>query len=190
MLPFQSRSPRWLALAACLLCLGLSVRKTQGQVSREYDLKAVLLFNLARFVEWPPEAFATIETPIVIGILGRDPFGKVLDDVVRAESIDGRPVVVQRYSDASKIGRCHILFISRSEGAQLPSVINRLKGKPILTVSDIEDFALHKGGMVRFYETDEKKIRIRIHLGNLKASGLNASAKLLRVAEVVGIPEG
>ena len=186
----RSRPPRWLSLAACLLCLGLSLRDTQGQVSREYDLKAVLLFNLARFVEWPPEAFATNETPIVIAVLGRDPFGKVLDNVVRSESIDGRQVVVQRYSDLAKLDRCHILFISQSESAKMPNIISRLKGKPILTVSDMEGFALRDGGMVRFFRGDDKKVRIRIHLGNLKESGLNASAKLLRVAEVIGAPEG
>src|SRR4051812_23846492 len=74
----------WVAAAAGL----------HAQVSNEYDLKAVLLYNFTQFVDWPATAFATPEAPLVIGILGRDPFGPVLDELVAQENVGHRRIVV------------------------------------------------------------------------------------------------
>jgi hypothetical protein len=154
-----------------------------GSAALEYQIKAVFLFNLAQFVEWPAETFAETEAPLVIGILGDDPFGAYIDEAVRGEKVDGRSVTIRRYSRASEIGRCHILFISRSESAGVGEILAALKGRSILTVSDMDEFSQF-GGMIRFV-TVNNKVRLRINNGAAKSAGLRICSKLLRPAEIV-----
>ena len=150
----------------------------------EYQVKAVFLFNFAQFVDWPAAAFPEPGTPIVIGILGNDPFEGFLEQTIRGEQIRGRGFEVRRYHSLEEIKTCHILFISSSETPQLDTILKTLKGQPILTVSDIEDSA-KRGVMIRFI-TEGNKIRFRINLVSLQESNLTLSSKLLRVAEIVG----
>jgi len=158
--------------------------EASGQTSREYEIKAVLLFNLARFVEWPTNAFPSPQAPLVIGILGRDPFGPLLDEAVAGEVINGHPVLVQRYSSLAQVKDCQILFIGVTESGRARDVISALKGRPILTVSEISGFTQQLGGMTRFYVNEQNKIRLRINLQAAKSEGLSISSKLLQVAEV------
>lgn len=156
-----------------------------GQTAQapEYQVKAVFLFNFAQFVDWPADAFPDADTPFVIGVLGDDPFGSVLDQTVRGERLGGRSFQVRRYQRVDDIKTCHILFISRSEESRPESMPAGLKHRPILTVSDAEGFA-ERGGMIRFV-TDRNRIRLQINLAAAEAAHLTISSKLLRVAEVI-----
>jgi YfiR/HmsC-like len=156
----------------------------RGQtISHEYPLKAIFLLNFAQFTDWPTNAFEEPDSPFVIGILGDDPFGALLDEAVQNERVNGRKFVVERYPRADDIKTCHMLFISQSETRRLDKIVAVLKGKPILTVSDIESSAYH-GVCVRFI-MENNKIRLRINLDALNEAGLVMSSKLLRVAEVI-----
>src|SRR6202008_305458 len=110
---------RYLSVCALLLC---STAWTAAPVS-EYQIKAVYLFNFGQFVEWPPEAFAAPDAPFVIGIVGEDPLGPMLENVVRGESLGSRPITVRRFRDADEVTNCNILFIGRAEAARLPSTV-------------------------------------------------------------------
>jgi YfiR/HmsC-like len=149
----------------------------------EYQLKAVFLFNFAQFVSWPAEAFADSAAPLVIGVLGTDPFGAYLDETVRGEVVEGHPLVVRRFSDLAGIGDCHILFVSQDEVTDLPALLRAIEGRSVLTVSDVEGFAA-SGGMIRFVN-DRNRIRLRINLEAARAAHLTLSSKLLRPAEIV-----
>ena len=151
--------------------------------SREYQVKAVFLFNFAQFVEWPAEAFSSPDAPLVIGIVGDDPFGPFLAEVIRDEKPGGHPLEI-RHFQRSEQADCHILFISRSESSRLQPLLAGLAGKPILTVSDMEN-AARRGVMIRFL-TESNRIRLRINLDATKRAGLTVSSKLLRSAEIVG----
>ena len=163
---------------------GWCLPEAWAQSSKEYDLKAVLLFHFTQFVEWPPASFPTADAPLVIGILGHDPFGTVLDELVKQETRNHRHIVVERYRTISAVGNCQILFIDGSESRNFPRILAALKGRPILTVGDFEDFAV-RGGMIRFLKNSDDKIAIQVNLDAAKAAGLNISSKLLRVAEVI-----
>jgi len=156
--------------------------------SSEYQIKAVFLLNFAQFVDWPPAAFAAPETPLVIGVLGEDPFGAQLDEAVRDEKMRGRPLVVRRYGRVEEIGECHVLFIGRSEASRLGNIVAGLRGRPILTVSDLDQFAQY-GGMIRFV-MEHNKVRLRINVDAAKASHLLISSKLLRPVEIVTAGKG
>ena len=155
----------------------------QGVRASEYQVKAVFLFNFAQFVDWPAQAFPASDTPLVICVLGSDPFGDALDQTVRDERLGGRPFQVRRYRSVDEITACHILFISRREGARPEGILAGLKQRPILTVSDADGFA-ERGGMIRFV-TDRNRIRLQLNLAATEAAHLTVSSKLLRVAEII-----
>jgi hypothetical protein len=156
----------------------------RGQiVSREYELKAVFLYRFTQFIDWPPSAFPTPQTPITIGILGPDPFGSALEAAVRDEKVHGRPLSVRRYQSIQDATNCHVLFIGASAGIRLPRILAALKGRSILTVGEAEDFA-SRGGMIQFI-AERNRIRFRINLQAARAAGFQMSSRLLELAEIV-----
>jgi hypothetical protein len=143
----------------------------------------VFLFNFSQFVDWPPQVFPDERSPIVLCVLGDDPFGAALDDVVHGEVVNGRALAVRRIRSVEEATDCHILFVSRSERAHLDEILRRLKGRSVLTVSDMDDFA-RAGGMIRFVTVDNK-IRLRINVESARTAGLTISSKLLRPAHII-----
>jgi hypothetical protein len=176
---------RWLAVLLLLLA-GAPRSSAQAATPQEYQVKAVFLFNFAQFVDWPPAVFADAQAPLVIGVLGEDPFGSILDDTLRGEMLGERAIVIRRYRRREDIDHCHILFISRSESARLESIVQSLRERHILTVSDTTGSAL-RGVMIRFV-MEKNRIRFRINLDAAKAAGLVISSKLLRPSEIVTTP--
>ena len=172
----------WRVVCSVLL-LGAQSVSAQTAPSKEYQIKAVFLFHFAQFVEWPSAAFASADAPLVIGILGEDPFGAYLDETVRGEKVQNRPLEIQRYRRLDEIKICHILFIGSSETETYEEIFPKLQGRSILTVGDAEGFATR--GMIRFL-TERNRIRLRVNVGVARAAGLTISSKLLRAAEIVG----
>jgi hypothetical protein len=154
----------------------------------EYQVKAAFLFNFSQFVSWPPQAFSSAKAPIVIAVLGRDPFGPNLDAMVSGQQVDGHPLVVRRYRDVSEVDGCHILFIDQSESAQLSEILQTLRGRAILTVSDIDRSA--QSGVMIDLVTQNHHIRLHINLAATRASGLTVSSQLLSLAQIVGSKTG
>ena len=173
-----------LCLSVLLLLGADGARIAAGErATQEYQVKAVFLFNFTQFVDWPPAAFPSAEQPIVIGVLGEDPFGTYLDETVRGEKVNNRPLVVHRFGRGDDVSACQVLFISQSEASRLDQVIAGLRDRSVLTVSDLPAFGRH-GGMIRFV-MENSRVKLRINAGAAKAAGLTLSSKLLRVAEIV-----
>ena len=181
-LGFPTLAPTGCVVCGLLLLAALDV-SAQTAPSKEYQIKAVFLFNFAQFVEWPPAAFADGNSPIVIGVLGDNPFGTYLDETVRDEKVGNRPLEVHRYQRADEIRTCHILFISRSEANRLDQILAGLRDRGILVVGDTEDF-VQRGGMIQL-ASSQSKIRLRINEGAAKTANFTISSKLLRSAELV-----
>jgi hypothetical protein len=175
---------------AWLTCLWLAVALFAAGGARalagpsEYQVKAVFLFNFTQFVDWPPEAFPGPDAPFVIGVLGQDPFGPQLDEVVRGETVNRRPLVIERYRSVAEIRDCNILFIGSTERGHLDEILAALKGRSILTVSDADPDG-QRGVMIRLVN-ENNRIRLRIDVSAAKAGNLTISSKLLRPAEIVG----
>jgi hypothetical protein len=163
--------------------LGCASLSAQNPPIREYQIKAVFLFNFSQFVEWPISSFPSPQSALVIGILGEDNFGSYLDEIVNEEQVNGHPLTIQRYHHINDIKTCHILFINRTEAKNMEQTIANLKGRNILTVSDAPDF-IKKGGMIRFF-TVNNKIQLQINSEASKSADLVISSKLLRLAEIV-----
>lgn len=159
------------------------VRTAPAQDSREYQLKAVLLLNLVRFVEWPSSAFKDTNAPVTIGVLGDDPFGPLLDQACRDEKINDRRIAITRCASVNEATNCHLLFVCASERQEFENINTRLANMPVLTVSDTEGF-IRSGGIVRLYTQPDHEIKLRVNTEAAKSAGLTVSAKVLRLAEV------
>lgn len=169
-------------LAAGLIWMTASSAFAQP-AAREFQVKAVFLFNFTQFVEWPPAAFSSPTAPLVIGILGEDPFGSLLEEAVRDEKAGEHPLQIRRFQKFEEVD-CHVLYLSRTDADRVERVAGALAGKPIFTVSDVNQ-AARRGVMVQFL-TESNRIRLRINLDATKRAGLTISSKLLRSAEIVG----
>lgn len=179
-----------LALVACALAFALAPAPAAAQAAapREYQIKAVFLFNFLQFVEWPSAVFAGAETPIRIGVLGEDPFGPALEEAVRGETIDGRPLIIRRSQRIEDIADCQLLFIGKSESRRMAEILSRLEGRPVLTVSEVGGFT-RQGGIISFYP-DGKKVRFEINPATARRCGLKLSSQLLGLGRVVGDERG
>ena len=188
-----ARLVRGVCFASLLAALPFFIARAAGDaapatLSTEYRVKAGFLFNFPQFVEWPARAFRDASAPIVIGILGDDPFGRYLDELVAGEKIGERPLVVQRFRRVEDIADCHILFISHSEAGSFEKIFARLRERSVLTVGEDDGFA-RIGGMVRF-TIENNKVRLRINRATAEAGGLTISSKLLRLATLVSTAKG
>jgi hypothetical protein len=159
-----------------------------GQSPTEYEVKAAFLFNFAKFVEWPATVFSGSETPFRICILGRDPFGNGLEQIVAGKKLDRRQIEIARPMNSMEAKNCQILFIASSEARQVPQILEHLKGVSVLTVADTNRFAL-MGGMISFVRDDDR-VRFEINVQAADAAHLKLSARLMTVAKRVLGQEG
>lgn len=170
----------WPALALGVF-LSATTPAILAEVRRPEEVKAAFLFNFAQFVEWPTNTFASAEAPFVIGIVGEDPFGEVLESIVRGESVRGRPLQIRRFRRSRDIAGCHILYLSPSEDRRTAEILAGVRGRPILTVGEGDNF-IASGGIMQF--VTERRIRLRINLERAREAGLTISSKLLRLCEI------
>ena len=152
-------------------------------LEREYLIKAAFLYNFAKFTQWPDAAFGGPQAPLRVCVLGADPFGTALDSIV-GKSVRNREVVTARLAAGSDAGGCHLLFVAESEQDRLSGILEGLVAQPILTISDMTDFA-KSGGMINL-KVAENRIKFSINLGVARDAALNFSSRLLNLAEIVG----
>jgi uncharacterized protein DUF4154 len=170
---------RGIALVAACFAAMWCAHAMPAPPPTEYQVKAAYLFNFGQFVEWPARAYASPTAPFVIGIFGEDPFGSVIDDVVRGEKLAGHPLVVRRFRTSEEIADCNILFIGRSEAPRIEKTLQALRGRNILTVTD------HPGAEGRaaivVLKTENNRVGMRINVDEARANDLVISSKLLRL---------
>lgn len=175
-LPWRTPSGR----AIAFLFLVLVARPSQGQELQapERNIKATFLYNFTKLVNWPTNTFTNTSAPIIIGVLGKDPFGAALNEVVKGKTVNDRPVLAVRFKSVDEIKNCHVLYISESERRRLEKTIQALRSRPILTVGDLPGFETQ--GMITLVKTNET-INLHINLEAVTKSGLSLSSRLLRL---------
>jgi len=150
----------------------------------EYQIKAVFLYNFSQFITWPQHAFADTDAPFRLCVLGRDPFGILLDVTLEGQRSAHRPIEVLRLSNLDQAWQCQILFLAAGESARSPEVLKWASRRPILTISDQPGFAA-AGGAIELKKI-HSRIQLLINRSALQHSGLKAHANLLRLADVLG----
>src|SRR5689334_9793953 len=141
-----------LMITILMLLLGVAARANaqDSSESSEYLVKAGFIYNFAKLVEWPATAFAQPDSPIVIGILGNDPFGPIIDRVLDGKKVNGRGFVVKRLKSLNDVKDCHIVYVSSSEVARSAEAIHLAKNIPVLTFVEIPVFSKY-GGIIKFF---------------------------------------
>lgn len=176
-----------LRLAVAALTLAAVPAGPASPQPAEYEVKAEFLERFTRFVEWPSGSSATDpDTPFVIGVLGRDPFGSLLDDLASSRKIKGKPVRVRRLTRAEEAGACDLLFIASSEEPRLRGVLSVTGDRPILTVADTPGFA-EAGVLINLFAEGER-VGFEVNEPAVRRSGLRVSSRLLRLARLVEGP--
>jgi hypothetical protein len=170
-----------LALLGCLI--GFTKQAGAQPSLSEYQVKALFLFNFAKYVDWPVEAFARPETPITIGLIGTGSCLESLQKIVEGKRVSNRAIVIQQLEKPEDIVKCQILFISSSEKKRVGEILRDVSDKPVLTVSEVDQFA-DQGGVIGFVKRDGK-VRLEINLNAARQAKLEISSKLLSVADNV-----
>jgi len=168
------------------LTLAVSLWLAQGRghaTELEYQVKAAFLYKFATYIHWPATVGA-VKAPFVIGVIGKDPFGSALNEVVHGEKVDERVIQIRRLRLPEEALRCEVLFVGSSERENLQKLFAVLRGAPVLTVGDMDQFA-ESGGMINLITTEDHKIRFDINKGAMDRAGLKATSQLLRLARIV-----
>ena len=174
-------------LVSMILCLVLSV--SLFSIEDEYYRKAALFRVFSQHIQWPKNSgLADRSKPFVIGIIGKNPFGDILEKAYSQTDIKikERNVEIRYISKMQEIKGCHILFISKSVGKELAEIIAVTRKKPILTIGERKGFA-EKGVLFNLY-IFKGQIRFEINALALRESGLIVDSQLLSVARIVSMP--
>jgi hypothetical protein len=171
------------ALAALLSLAAATTTWAQVSPSVEYQVKAALLLNIAKFIEWPSDVFKSNTAPITFCVFGHDPFGSVLDDVLRGKTINNREILAWRIKELPDLKACQLIFVGDTEDKRMSEIINSLKGSSTLTVGESKDFA-ERGGEIQFY-VEENKVRFSTNVDAVQRARLIVSSKLLGLARIV-----
>lgn len=180
---------RWPGATVTLLAvagaLAISAQPTSAQKDQvgEYELKATILYNLSRFVEWPASAYADSQAPTVLCILGQDPFGNSLKTLGQKQDANGRSVSIRQLNTENGIRDCHVLYISTSERKTIAQILSKLKGSSVLTVGEMSQFAA-QGGVIQF-TLEDKQVHFEINLDAASRMALKISSRLLVLARIV-----
>jgi hypothetical protein len=170
-------------LVTVAVLASLLVPWARGEEVEEYQVKAAFLYNFAKFVEWPSQAFKSPMDPIAVCVLGHNPFGHALEELIRGKSVEGRGLAFRQVADAQEARTCQILFISSSEVKRFRSLYADLKTAGILTVGEAQGFAT--GGGVINFKLDGGHVRFEINLDAAEHEQLHISSKLLSLAQIV-----
>lgn len=180
--PKRTKTLRHCAIGTAVVCFCLifGLKAFGQEPAPEYQIKAAFLFNFAKFVDWPPDAFSNAKSPIVIGILGKNVFGHYLADTIRDKAVNNRRFEFKEFTSVNEATNCQILFISPSMKDNLPAIVKGLHNSSILTVSETDEF-IKDGGMINF-TIEDTKIHFQISDEAARKAGLKISSKLLSLA--------
>ncbi len=180
---------RYLCVCLCLMLAlwgavsGGVVARAESPAPTMHQVEAAFLFNFAKFITWPNDAFQRSENSLIIGVLGEDPFGAVLEETIRDKTVMGKKLAVKRFVGIHDAVNSHILFLSSSEESHLPHILKVLEKNTVLTVSDMEGFA-ERGGMVAF-TVEDQKVHFNVNVEAVERAGLKMGSQLLKLARIV-----
>ena len=168
---------RGLVAGVVILCASAAPIRTQSAL--EYDVKAALLLNFARFIEWPDSAFENAQSPIEVCVLAPSPFGEALERTLAGETIANRPLAARQVQGVSDSARCHLLFVPSGAESRATSLLRQRRAHTV-TVGESRRFA-DMGGAVNFV-IEGGRVRFNVNLGPVEDRGVRISARMLQLA--------
>lgn len=178
---WAASSPWPLLFSLCLVSGTQVSQASEADVSKEYQVKAAFLYSFTKFVEWPPNCFSAKDSPIVIGVFGRNPFGDELEKIVQTRKVNGRGFTVKTISSTADLSGIHLLFVPRGEEGRLVEKATAFVPSPgTLTIGESDQFAA-VGGIINFV-TDIDKVHFQINREAADRAGVKISAQLMKLA--------
>lgn len=177
--PVRRAAGAWTAGLAALAFALAAAPAGASQHDLEFAVKANYLVRFAAFVQWPEANAGGPDAPVVICVVGEDPFGGLLDQAVAGQSANGRPLQARRLERIDARAGCHIAYLGRASGQTVAQALAALDGSPVLTVTDAARGT--QRGVIHFVLADN---RVRFHVDAVAASaaGLTISSRLLGLA--------
>ena len=176
-----------MGLAACLTAgavlppPGASV--ASADEAMEYKVKAASLYHFVNYTTWPKEAFEHESSPFVLAVVGKDPFGAVLEETMRGKKYAGREIRIVRVEALDDLPKAHLLFLAGSHAKQIGKLMVGIGGTPVLVVGDTGGLA-EAGALVNFY-LEAKRTRFEVNEDAVKRSGLTINPEMLKLARLV-----
>lgn len=190
---FALRAGRMRLAALVLLLLAFEPRPSIANVApdhsaahevTEYSVKAAAIVHfVTQYVKWPPTAHKDRSSPYVVGVLGKDPFGRSLVDAFKGRQVGERSIKVVNFASVDDLEDCHLLFVSTGSEKQMPKVRQFCELKPILIVA--ESVAAVKAGAHIAITIEKSKPKLSIHPASAKRAKLELSSELLKLAEII-----
>lgn len=176
-----------MVLLAC--ACGTATSYAQEVAPSADSVKAAFLYHFGKFVGWPEGALA--DETFTIAVLGAKSVAEELQHIVPGRNVQGHPIQVREIHSIEDLGKAQILFIHQNESVRLTRMLEAVRGKPVLIVTDVED-GLRHGATINF-TIAEQRVRFEVSLGQAKRMGLYLSSRLLDIAlrvEQSGLQKG
>jgi hypothetical protein len=171
------------AAATAAVPTSQAARSTAQASSSEYEVKAACLVKFIGYVKWPEHVFKSASAPIVVAVVGPDPFGAALDNAFKNKSVQGRKIEIRRFETTADIEECHVLFVAAQEHPKLPQILEKTAQQHVLVVGESSGAAA-KGASINFV-IEDKKVRFEINVEASKRAELEISSQLLKLAKIV-----
>jgi len=179
----ESGNQAFMAVLIMMTMFSFVFSQGANSQSTEYELKAVAFQKLSLFIEWPGNAFENSGNEFIIGVLGENPFGNLLESVYENVKIKDKKVKTVYFRNIEQAGKCHLLFIPKTSFKDLARIVDFIGTKPVLTIADSEGFA-EAGCLINFYSYSGK-LRFEVNQKALLAAGFITDFKLLKVSKIV-----
>jgi len=179
----ESGNQAFMAVLIMMTMFSFFFSQGANSQSTEYELKAVAFQKLSLFIEWPGNAFENSGNEFIIGVLGENPFGNLLESVYENVKIKDKKVKTVYFRNIEQAGKCHLLFIPKTSFKDLARIVDFIGTKPVLTIADSEGFA-EAGCLINFYSYSGK-LRFEVNQKALLAAGFITDFKLLKVSKIV-----
>jgi hypothetical protein len=178
---------RRVAAITLVVCLSMAASviaqtATPAPIPGENNVKAVFLFNFAKYVTWPSmDIGERSPAEVHVCVTGNDAFFALLKSAIQGETLDGKPLQPVALNGLDEARNCQILYVGDTQSADAKAWLNAVRGRQILTVGD---GALNDDTVIAFVR-DDNRIRFDINRAAASKRGLNVSSKLLRLAHEV-----
>lgn len=170
------------ALVTLVLFLAGLVGAAVAEPLSEDEVKAGFLYSFLLFVEWPAKE-GDVDDSLTLCVAGESSLRETLSRV-EGRWVGGRKLVVShldRGAEPESLRSCDLLFIRASLAEETGDILHTLQGYPVLSVGEVEGFAL-AGGMINFL-TRKNSVGFEINRGAAERVGIKLRSKLLRLAD-------
>jgi hypothetical protein len=165
-----------------MLSTQLKAQESRQLQLPEQTIKAGLVYNFLKYTTWPDNSFSDKKGRLFVCLFGGEPLAGGLSQL-EGQTAQQSIISVAHIEDINEAAGCNLLFVNRNSERKLPELFSFLRGKHVLTVSDMEDF-VSQGGMVEM-TTQNKRITLYINKGAMDRSGLTIQSRLLKLAKLV-----